>query len=458
MKKVYMMIILIMLVMLCGCGAKEEESNVTYFHKSLNDVSNEEDTQAEEELSQSEELYLIVSINSAEESMRVYRYANGLEYRYYYGLETKFLNKYGDYMSVANLEAGDVINILGADSQGKATTVQLADSVWTYDDITRFSVDEDAGIMQIADTKYSIAGDSFVFIGDEKAAFSDISPQDKLSVIGIDKKILSVCVTTGHGTLQLENTELFDGSYLQLGTKIFVEITSNMQMEVPEGDYTLAVANDGWGGSTQISIQRGETTTVNLDELKGEGPKYSSIQFVVDVEGAQIYLDNSLIDYSQVNQVRYGNHSLTVVADGYDTWSRTLCVNSAEATIVISLTDGADSEETEDTGSSGTAQAVEKEDSRSSRAEEKSTAGSTDNSTTNNSGTTNGSSTTNSNGTTNSSSTTNSSGTTNGSSTDNSNNNSNSSNSTNSSTNSITNSELTDYLSTLSSLISSLQK
>lgn len=441
MKKVYMMIILIMLVMLCGCGAKEEESNVTYFHKSLNDVSNEEDTQAEEELSQSEELYLIVSINSAEESMRVYRYANGLEYRYYYGLETKFLNKYGDYMSVANLEAGDVINILGADSQGKATTVQLADSVWTYDDITRFSVDEDAGIMQIADTKYSIAGDSFVFIGDEKAAFSDISPQDKLSVIGIDKKILSVCVTTGHGTLQLENTELFDGSYLQLGTKIFVEITSNMQMEVPEGDYTLAVANDGWGGSTQISIQRGETTTVNLDELKGEGPKYSSIQFVVDVEGAQIYLDNSLIDYSQVNQVRYGNHSLTVVADGYDTWSRTLCVNSAEATIVISLTDEADSE---DTGSSGTAQAVEKEDSRSSRAEEENTAGSTDSSTTNNSVT--------------DSSTTNGSGTTNDSSTDNSNNNSNSSNSTNSSTNSITNNELTDYLSTLSSLISSLQK
>lgn len=426
MKKVYMMIILIMLTILCGCGAQEEESNVTYFHKSLNDVSNEEDTQTEDELSQSEELYLIVSINSAEESMRVYRYANGLEYRYYYGLETKFLNKYGDYMSVANLEAGDVINILGADSQGKATTVQLADSVWTYDDITRFSVDEDAGIMRIADTKYSIDRDSFVFIGDEKAAFSDISSQDRLSVIGIDKKILSVCVTTGHGTLQLENTELFDGSYLQLGTKIFVEITSNMQMEVPEGDYTLAVANDGWGGSTQITIQRGETTTVNLDELKGDGPKYCSIQFVVDVEGAQIYVDNSLIDYSQVNQIRYGNHSLTVVADGYDTWSRTLCVNSAEATIVISLTDESDSEETTDTDSSGTAQAVEKEDSRSNRETEESTTdstGSTDSSTT-------------------SSSTSN---------------NSNSSSSTNSSTNSISTSELTDYLSTLSSLVSSLQ-
>ncbi len=429
MKKVYMMIILLMLVMLCGCGAKEEESNVTYFHKSLNDVSNEEDTQTEETLSQSEELYLIVSIDSAEESIRVYRYANGLEYRYYYGLETKFLNKYGDYMSVANLKAGDVINILGADSQGKATTVQLADSVWRYDDISRFSVDEEAGVMQIADTKYSIDSGSFVFIGDEKAGFADISSQDKLSVIGIDKKILSVCVTTGHGILQLENTELFDGSYLQLGTKIFVEITSNMQIEVPEGDYTLAVANDGWGGTKEITIQSGETTTVNLDEIKGEGPKYSNIQFVVDVEGAQIYLDNSLIDYSQVNQVRYGNHSLTVVADGYDTWSRTLCVNSAEATIVISLKDEADSEDSEDTTGSETAQAVEKEDSRNNREAEESTAGS---------------STTGDTTSSTSSSTTDSS-------------NNSSSSTTNSSTNSISNSDLTDYLSTLSSLVSSLQ-
>lgn len=429
MKKVYMMIILLMLVMLCGCGAKEEESNVTYFHKSLNDVSNEEDTQTEETLSQSNELYLIVSIDSAEESIRVYRYANGLEYRYYYGLETKFLNKYGDYMSVANLKAGDVINILGADSQGKATTVQLADNVWTYDDISRFSVDEEAGVMQIADTKYSIDSGSFVFIGDEKAGFADISSQDKLSVIGIDKKILSVCVTTGHGILQLENTELFDGSYLQLGTKIFVEITPNMQMEVPEGDYTLAVANDGWGGTKEITIQSGETTTVNLDEIKGEGPKYSNIQFVVDVEGAQIYLDNSLIDYSQVNQVRYGNHSLTVVADGYDTWSRTLCVNSAEATIVISLKDEADSDDSEDTTGSETAQAVEKEDSRNNRETEESTAGS---------------STTGDTTSSTSSSTTDSS-------------NNSSSSTTNSSTNSISNSDLTDYLSTLSSLVSSLQ-
>lgn len=423
MKKIYISIILLIMIIACGCGVQEEEDKVNYFYTSMNDKNTEK--QDEDSLSESnitDELYLVVKVDSVEETIRVYRYANGLEYQYYYGLETQFLNKYGDYMSVANLEVGDIINILGVDSTGKATTVQMADSVWNYEDITKFSVDEDAGIMQIAGNKYSIAEDCFVFVGDERASFSDISSQDELAVIGVDKKILSVSVTTGHGTLQLENTQLFEGSYLQLGTRIFVEITPAMQMEVPEGEYTLAVANDGWGGSKEITIVQGETTVVDLDEIKGDGPKYCSIQFVVDVEGAQIYLDNELVDYSQVNQVRYGNHSLTVVADGYDTWKRTLCVNSAEATIIISLT--SESDDTEDSSENSQSNGSNNSDSNNSNSSNNGTSSNNSNNSNNNK---------------------------------NNNNNNNSSNSSNSSTNnSITNEQLTDYLSTLSSLVSSI--
>ena len=44
-------------------------------------------------------------------------------------------------------------------------------------------------------------------------------------------------------------------------------------MQVPEGTYELTVANNGWGGSTQVTITRGQTTTVDLDKIKGKGPK-----------------------------------------------------------------------------------------------------------------------------------------------------------------------------------------
>ena len=178
-----------------------------------------------------------------------------------------------------------------------------------------------------------------IFSGSDVVDTDSLTAQDKLAVVGIDKDIVSISVTTGHGTLQLSNTSLFEGSFLQLGDRIFAEITKDMSLDVPEGCYTLAVANNGWGGSTDIEIKRGETTKVNLNDLKGEGPKKSSILFEVDVQGAKIYVDGSEIDYTSPVEITYGKHTLKVTADGYDTWTRTLYVNSKEATIQITIND-----------------------------------------------------------------------------------------------------------------------
>ena len=142
----------------------------------------------------------------------------------------------------------------------------------------------------------------------------------------------------GHGSLKLVNTSVFDGSYIQVGSKVFAQITGEMTIEIPEGTYTAAVANNGYGGSTEITITRGQETVLDLETLKGEGPKYGSILFAVNVEGAWLQVDGQLVDYSQPVELQYGVHTLTVTADGYDTYSKKLFVNSPEATIAIGMT------------------------------------------------------------------------------------------------------------------------
>lgn len=42
---------------------------------------------------------------------------------------------------------------------------------------------------------------------------TDLSDGDTLSVVGRDKNILAVRVTTAQGTLALSNTKLFEGSF-----------------------------------------------------------------------------------------------------------------------------------------------------------------------------------------------------------------------------------------------------
>lgn len=423
---------------LAACGKQDTDDGVKKFYNSMNDTTEAvgESTQsglkaaAEENgksVKKSSDILIVSDINSANETIRVYNYSTGVQYQYYYGLATGFFDKYGNHMSVSDIHQGDVVDISGADSDGKAKRIQKSDKVWTNDAVTNFSVDKDKSVLEIGSSSYRLGERTMIFSGSEVIDTDSITAQDKLSVVGIDKDIVSISVTTGHGTLQLSNTSLFEGSFLQLGDRIFAEITKDMSLDVPEGSYTLAVANNGWGGSTDIEIKRGETTKVNLNDLKGEGPKKSSILFEVDVQGAKIYVDGKEIDYTSPVEITYGKHTLKVTADGYDTWTRTLYVNSKEATIQITINDNADSgssgSDASGTGNNSTATAQTPSETASERADEK------DNQST-------------SQGTTGSSQSTNSSQGTDSKSSD-------------SSGNSLTNKDISDYLSTLTSLLSS---
>ena len=430
-----------MLVMsLAACGKPDTDDGVKKFYNSMNDTTEAvgESTQSGLEAAAAEngksvkknsDILIVSDINSANETIRVYNYSTGVQYQYYYGLTTGFFDKYGNHMSVSDIHQGDVVDISGADSDGKAKRIQKSDKVWTNDAVTNFSVDKDKSVLEIGSSSYRLGERTMIFSGSEVIDTDSITAQDKLSVVGIDKDIVSISVTTGHGTLQLSNTSLFEGSFLQLGDRIFAEITPDMSLDVPEGSYTLAVANNGWGDSTDIEIKRGEITKVNLNDLKGEGPKKSSILFEVDVQSAKIYVDGSEIDYTSPVEITYGKHTLKVTADGYDTWTRTLYVNSKEATIQITINDNTDSTGSDSsgtgTGSTGSSQATAQTPSEtaSERADEK------NNQSTSQSSTGSSQSTNSSRGT--------------------------DSKSSDSSGNSLTNRDISDYLSTLTSLLSS---
>lgn len=432
----FMTTILVSGLLLCGCAnSKDNTSKRTYNHSLQKEATEKEESLVNSDQIDINEDYLIVSINSADETMRVYRYDNNLEYQYYYGLNTRFLDKYGNYTSVANFQVGDIINISETDLSGKVTEVRKASDVWVYDEVSRFSINAQEGILEIADKNYRIDNDTYIFSGGEQTSVETITDQDKLSVVGIDKKILSISVTTGHGTLQLANTGLFEESYLQLNRNIFAMITENMEMELPEGVYTLVVANNGWGGSKEIEIKRNETTLVNLEEIKGEGPSYGEVMFVVDVDDAQIFIDDEQVDISAPVQLTYGAHSFEIVAEGYDKWKKTLYVNSPEATIELTL-----------------------EDSDKSKADGSNTnnASQTDTGSGAGTGTTNNSNNAGGTGTTNNSNNTGGTGTTNTGNANNSTGGNGTANDNNLRLDSISSDDLKDYLSTLSSLLDSL--
>ncbi len=290
-------------------------------------------------------LYEVLSVNTTNSTIQLYSLGQKRQEAVTYNDGTGFLNKYGDSMSIAELLPGRIVTITQSSKTKELMQVQITSGVWEYDDITRFSIEEDQNMIRIAGTKYYYETDLKVFSDENEIKLSDITDKDILRIIGIDRKILSVSVTSGHGTITLKNTELFEGGWLSIGTKVYLPVTKDMQVEMTEGTYLLSVANDGYGDSKEIVVTRGEETVVDLNELKGEGPKFCEVTFEVGVENAVMTIDGEKIDYTKPQKLKYGIHKLEIVAEGYDTWSKRLYVHTGEATIQVAMTSSSGSTE-----------------------------------------------------------------------------------------------------------------
>lgn len=332
--------IILSMILLAGCGQQTRPvSTAQYYNPAKETAADTEEAEgAGAKTSIGTDLYLIIGNDMTNEQLNLKQLVSGKQYLYVYSLSTDFQDKYGNSATTVDFEPGRVIHIGKKDGEGRLLQAQIADEVWEYSDITKYSVDTERGIFKIADSKYSYDADLFVESNGEKIRLSDLNEKDEIRVVGIGTKILSVSVTTGQGTLELKNTSVFEGSFIQVGSKIFAQITHNMKLEIPEGTYTVTVANEGYGGSKEVEIARGEICTLDLDELKGEGPKTGSITFYIDVEGATLSIDGDTVDYSAPVVLTYGVHELHAEADGYDDFDKKLFVNSAAANIDISLT------------------------------------------------------------------------------------------------------------------------
>lgn len=339
------LVIFTVFVALSGCGRKDDGPVSMKGYASGVEAATEEVTQAEES-----SLYTVSGADTTLSTMTFLNIDTGRYEQYSYTDGTIFKDRHGSLISAASMVPGKVVTLTLRDKDLILEKVEQSADAWEMDDIGKFSYNEEDKIFTIGDTKYSYDEELQVFSGDAAIELSTVTGQDTLRIQGIDRKVLSVSVTTGHGVIQLVNTQALEGGWLSLNHKNYYKITENMQLEVPEGTYELTVAGNGYGGSTEVAVTKNEQISVDVDSIKGEDPKYCTLTFAVDVAGALMYIDGSQVDYTQPLQLQYGIHSIQITADGYDTWSKRLYVNSPEAQIEIALSgDDTGSTETEST-------------------------------------------------------------------------------------------------------------
>lgn len=284
----------------------------------------------------SKHLFLVVAVDTTTQEMLLKDDESGRQFLYYYNLSTDFYDKYGSFISVTSFTPGTYCQILKADRRSVVEEIKLSDKVWIYEDVRDYEYDPQMEALIIKGDYYHCSMDTPVFSNGMQVDFGELSLNDTLRVYGIEKEVRSLTVTTGHGYLNITGTESFDGTIICIGD-IYTMLNGSMAVDLPEGEYNIVAAKGGYAATATVNVERGLISELNLESIKTSEMQYCMLTFNIEVPNAEIKVDGKKVNINEQFSVLYGQHTLSVSAAGYESWTKPLYVNSPTAKILLTM-------------------------------------------------------------------------------------------------------------------------
>lgn len=228
-------------------------------------------------------------------------------------------DKYGEAVSLEQIVPGDIVDVTFLRSKKRLNTMQLSPSSWVNASASRYEIDLKRREVTIGEDVYKLTGDTIYLSEGMRIEAMDLNPADVLTFKGLGSSILSINVERGHGYLRLQNDENFIGGFMEIGQSTIRRIEEDMLLTVPEGSYQVNISKRGGGGVKQVTIRRGEETSLDIGDLEVPEAQYGTVLFTLNPSQAKLYIDGEKADPSEPVSLEYGIHQLIVRSNGYKT-------------------------------------------------------------------------------------------------------------------------------------------
>lgn len=258
-------------------------------------------------------------------------------------------NEYGDIIAMSQIEKGEIVDAYYINSKNKLTRLLISSEAYEYNRITGFEYNETDMTCTIKGETYTYDDSLIVMSNGAQIDISDIELVDELTLKGLDKKLISIIVTSGHGYINLTNTDYFEGGIIEVGTKLMLVITEDMRITAPEGTYNVMATYDGQGGFKEVTIKRDSEISLSLSEFQDEAKRYGNYSFDIFPADATLTVDGSEVSFDGFVEMAYGTHKIKVSAEGYNDYTATIVVDSVYESLTIDLTMQTVTEEEDDT-------------------------------------------------------------------------------------------------------------
>lgn len=355
-KKFTLAIIALCIFLLTGCSGDKEPS----IH-SGNDIPRLPTTSAKEEETTDNVEYdvkdtaLVLNVDTENMQVVLKSFTDSEKYILTYTGGCDIKNEYGEIIAMSQIEIGEIVDAYYINSKNKLTRLTVSAEAYEYNRITEFSYNETEQTCVIKGETYTYDDSLIVMSNGVQIEISDIEPVDVLTLKGMGKNLNSIIVTSGHGYINLTNTDYFEGGIIEVGKKLMLVITEDMQIVAPEGTYNVMATYNGQGGSREVTVKRDSEISLSLTEFQDEAMRYGNFSIEIYPSDAVLTVDGVETSYDDFVEMTYGTHKLQVKAEGYETYTATIVVDSIYESLTIDLTKQSvidEEEETEEDDSS----------------------------------------------------------------------------------------------------------
>lgn len=246
-------------------------------------------------------------------------------------------DKFGSSMVMTQLSPGEIVEICYNSELQKAGSVIVPSDAWIYADVAKYDIDEGRGTLKVGNDTYRISGETKVFSGTEQISLNEILNQDVLSFQGTGHDIFSIVVENGHGYLNLENDKELIGGWIEVGQAVIQQITEDMLLTIPEGNYTVRLSAKGVDETREVTIARNKETVLDVGDIEVPQAENGRVVFSISPAEANVYVDGVGVDTSYTVLLPFGLHQITASASGFDTVSEYFNVEGESTTVKLVL-------------------------------------------------------------------------------------------------------------------------
>lgn len=277
---------------------------------------------------------VLMKVNSTDMTMQFQNIQTGLRYTLNYDGATSYADAHDQAMSAAQLEIGSLSYITFMKNQKRLNSLAIMKDSFHYDEVNDYVLV--GNNLWIGDAYYTVSDTAAVIGESGPTELSFIDGVDNLSFYGSGKKIESIRINRGHGFLELENDDFFDGGFLEVSTRQILKLSSGMVVAVPTGTYAVTVSGKGCSGTETLTFEEGKTTVWDVSGFETTSKSYQ-VFFKLVPSDARIYIDGEKIDLTADVILDSGIHHMIAIADGYSTISDyiTVSVEKQEIEVVM---------------------------------------------------------------------------------------------------------------------------